>query len=407
MTKHLYYQDSYLTEFTANVLEQSQSGGKPAVFLDQTAFYPDSGGQPCDTGMLDGARVVAVEEDAEGRILHVLESATASRAVCGRIDWARRFDHMQQHTGQHILSQAFLRIAGGNTLSFHLGQQSATIDLDLPQPDPAILQEAEELASRIVFEDRAVHVLNVRRDELGALGVRKETQRDGDVRVIDIEGFDRSPCGGTHVRRTGEIGLIFILGSERYKGGVRVEFVCGGRVLLAFRKDHTVLRELGKLLSSHPHQLPEVMDKLLQERVVLQREKTHMEDRVLEMEAQELLRQAEPRGGMVAVCKCFRDRKIESLKALAQKVAAEPRSLAVFWAVSESAQLVVARGPGLAADCGKGVKQVTAKLGGKGGGRPELAQAGGIALPAIDAWSQALMEYFQSCMQEQDGGADH
>jgi len=406
MTKHLYYQDSYLTEFTANVLEQSLSGGKPAVVLDQTAFYPDSGGQPCDTGFLNGARVVAVEEDAAGNILHILESAPASGEVRGRIDWARRFDHMQQHTGQHILSQAFLQVAGGNTLSFHLGQQSATIDLDLPQPDPAVLQDAEELASRVVFEDRPVNVLNVRREELGALGVRKESQREGDVRVIDIEGFDRSPCGGTHVHRTGEIGLIFILGSERYKGGVRVEFACGGRVLPAFRKDHAVLRELGKLLSSHPHQLPEVVEKLLQERVVLQRDKTHMEDRLLEMEAQELLRQAEPRTDMVVVCRSFRDRRIENLKALARKVTAAPRSIAVFWALAESAQLVVARGPDLAADCGKGIQQVTAKLGGKGGGRPELAQAGGIAIPAIDEWSRALIEYFQSCVREQERSPD-
>ena len=401
MTKNLYYYDSYLTEFAASVLEQSQSGGKPVVILDQTAFYPDSGGQPCDMGVLEGARVIAVEEDAAGRILHVLDSAPATREVRGRIDWTRRFDHMQQHTGQHILSQAFLRIAGGNTISFHLGQQSSTIDLDISQPDPAILLEAEELATKIVFEDRAVHVLNVRREELSALGVRKESQREGDVWVIDIEGFDRSSCGGTHVYRTGEIGMIFVLGSERYKGGVRIEFACGGRVLQAFRRDHAVLRESGKLLSSHPHQLPEAVERLLQERAALQRENTLVVDRILEMEAQELLGQSEPLGEILAVCKSYRDRRIESLKALARKVAAEPRALAVLWAVSESAQVVVARGPGLDADCGKAVKQVAAKLGGKGGGRPELAQAGGIELPAMAEWSQALIGHFRACTREE------
>ncbi|MBZ5498099.1 MAG: alanyl-tRNA editing protein [Acidobacteriia bacterium] len=397
MTKHLYYDDSYMTEFAAVVLEQINVGQKPAVVLDRTAFYPASGGQPCDTGLLGGVRVEVVEEDASGRIVHVLASPLAPGEVSGTIDWGRRFDHMQQHTGQHILSQAFLRVAQASTLSFHLGQETSTIDIDLDQADPIVVGSAEELAARIIFEDRPVRILNVNRGELSALGVRKESHREGEIRVIDIEGFDRSPCGGTHVRRCGEIGMIFILGSERYKGGTRVEFVCGGRALTAFRKDHEVLKELGKLFSAHPHELARLTEKFLLERSALVREKKHLEDQILEMEAQDLLNRADKTGGIILIRRSYGDRKIESLKGLAQKATASPATVAILSATQETAQLVVARSADVPGDCGAAIKQVAGKLGGKGGGKPELAQAGGIAVSALEEWSQSLIDYFRTC----------
>jgi len=396
MTKHLYYEDSYLAEFDAIVLEQFDVGGKPAVVIDQTAFYPNSGGQPCDTGNLGNTQVERVEEDDSGRIIHILDSPPSTQQVRGTIDWARRFDHMQQHTGQHILSQAFLHAAQAVTLSFHLGQETSTIDIDLAQSEPSVLSAAEDLAARIVFEDRPVHILNVTREELSALGVRKESHREGEIRVIDIDTFDRSPCGGTHVRRCGEIGLILILGSERYKGGTRVEFVCGGRALKAFRKDHEALRELGRVLSARPHEIPRLTEKILQERSTLQRENKHLEERILEMEAQELLHGADRTGGSIIVCQNYSDRRIESLKVLAQKVAGSPGALAILFAVQETAQVVVARNANVPGDCGAVVKQLTGRLGGKGGGKPELAQAGGIPIASLAAWSTGLVEYFKA-----------
>jgi alanyl-tRNA synthetase len=395
MTRRLYHEDSYLTEFSAVVLERLSALGKPALVLDQTAFYPASGGQPHDTGLLGGARVEDVEEDDSGRIIHLLDSSPAADAVSGKVDWGRRFDHMQQHTGQHILSQAFLQLAKAATLSFHLGQETSTIDISLAEPDISVLTAAEDLATRVVFEDRPVHILNVRKEELSALGVRKESQREGEIRVVDIDGFDRSPCGGTHVRRCGEVGLIFILSSERYKGGTRVEFVCGGRVLRAFRKDHEILKELGKLYSAHPHELPALTKKLLLDRSTLLREKKHLEDRIFEMEAQELLNSADKRSTVAVIRRTYKDRKIEGLKALAQKVTAAPGTLAVLATVQESAQLVVARSADVAGDCGEIVRKLAGKLGGKGGGKPELAQAGGIAGSALEEWSQALVDHFR------------
>jgi alanyl-tRNA synthetase len=396
MTLHLYYEDSHLTEFSAHVLEATTVEGKPAAVLDRTAFYPTSGGQPCDTGSLSGVRVLGVEEDAAGRILHILEAPLPPGPVQGTVDWERRFDHMQQHTGQHVLSQAFLCTARAATLSFHLGQETSTIDIDLAQADAAILSQTEDLAARIIFEDRPVHVLGVTKEEQSSLGVRKESQREGEIRVIDIEGFDRSPCGGTHVRRCGEIGSIFILGSDRYKGGIRVEFVCGGRALKAFRKDHESLKELARLMSAHPHEIPKLVEKLLQERAGLLRDKKHLEEQLLDLEARELLHRASRCEGLILVCGSYQDRKIESLKILAQKVAAAPGAAAILVAIQDTAQVVVARHPDLRGDCGAIVRQLTGRLGGRGGGKPELAQAGGIPLAAADAWSQAVADYFLS-----------
>lgn len=399
MTKHLYYEDSYLTEFDASVLDRCTVDGLPAVVLDQTAFYPESGGQPCDRGTLGGVRVERVVEDPSGRIIHVTASPLDTLAVHGLVDWERRFDHMQQHTGQHILSQAFLGVAKAGTVSFHLGQESSTIDVELADPDAAVIRAAEDLASRVVFEDRPVRILNVTREELSSLGVRKESQRQGEIRVIDIEGFDRSPCGGTHVRRSGEVGLILIMGSERYKGGTRVEFVCGGRAIRTFRKDHETLKDLGRILSAHPHEIPKLVEKMQQERSGLQRDNKHLEDRILDMEAAELLDHAEQREGIRLVCRSYGDRRMENVKVLAQKAAAAPDALAILFAVQESAQLVLARGAGVAGDCGAIIKRLTAGLGGKGGGRSELAQAGGIPDTMVGQWSQAITDYFLEQMR--------
>ncbi len=400
MTSRLYYEDSYSTEFDAVVLEQLAVNGKPVVVLDRTFFYPTSGGQPCDTGNLGGARVESVEEDASGRILHILDSPPVSELVHGSIDWGQRFDHMQQHTGQHILSQAFLSGARAATLSFHLGQETSTIDIELAQLEPAVLTAAEDLAARVVFEDRPVHILNVTKEEMSSLGVRKESQREGTIRIVDIDKFDRSPCGGTHVRRCGEIGMILILGSEHYKGGARVEFVCGTRALRAFRKDHEALKEMARLVSAHPHELPRLTEKMVLERTALQREKRQLEDQVLEMEAQELILRADKIDGGTIVCRRYSDRKIESLKVLAQKVAASPGALALLFAVKESVQLVVACNPDVPGDCGAVVKKLSVKLGGKGGGKRELAQAGGISPSALEEWSNGLVEYFRMCRHE-------
>jgi len=389
-TQHLYYEDSYCREFSAAVVEVRAKGDRRMAVLDRSAFYPASGGQPHDTGTLGTVRVLEVEEDGAGTILHLVDSEIGLGPVTGHIDWERRFDHMQQHTGQHILSQAFIQVAAAPTLSFHLGQESCTIDVDLAQPAPSVMREAEDLACRVVFEDRPVHILTVNRAGLAALGVRRVSARESEIRVIDVEGFDRSPCGGTHVRRSGEIGMIAVLGFERYKGGTRVEFACGGRALTTLRNDHEVLRTLGRLVSGHRYELPRLTEKLLEERSTLARENSRLQEQILETEAAELVRHADRSTGKAVVQARFSDRGLETIKVLAQKIAAHPGAVAILVVVQDSAQIVVAKSSDVPGDCGTAVKDTTKRLGGRGGGRPELAQAGGIPLSALDAWIQSV-----------------
>jgi alanyl-tRNA synthetase len=393
MTKRLYYLDSYIKEFFGHMLQRRTIDGKPAVILNQTAFYPASGGQPHDTGILGNARVVNVLEDTDGEVIHVLEREIPADQISGRIDWNRRFDHMQQHTGQHILSQAFIAVAQARTLSFHMGSETSTIDVELAQPSPSQMEEAQTLASKIVFENRAVHILATDRENLSSLGVRKESQREGEIRVIDVEGFDRSACGGTHVRYTGEIGLIVILGFERYKGGTRVEFAAGYRALKAFSADHELLKRLGKLYSASLDKIPAMTEKLLQEKADLFKEKGRLQSQLLEMEAGELLRNARISGRAAVVSRIYTGRSLEDVKALAQKLTAQPGALAIF-AIADAGQLVVARSADLPGSCHEAIRHVAAEFGGKGGGKPDLAQAGGFPAGSLDSCLAALEKHF-------------
>jgi alanyl-tRNA synthetase len=390
MTPKLYYQNPYLKEFSGTVLHCLQRSGKTAVILDQTAFYPTSGGQPHDTGTLGPARVVDVVEENDGSVLHILDREIPLGKVDGIVDWERRFDHMQQHTGQHILSQAFLKSAGAATISFHMGQETSTIDVEIAQPSMLQMEEAQKLATTVAFEDRPVCLHFVNREDLHSFGVRKESQREGEIRIVDVEGFDRSPCGGTHVRRTGEIGMIFILGFERYKGGTRVEFVAGYRALISFVKNSDLVRKLGKIYSAAIDNLPAISERLLQEKSDLLRENERLRGQVLEMETAELIVNAKMTGPYCVIRKIFPQRNLESLKVLAQKLTSRPGVVTILGNVS---QLVAARSKDVGGDCNRGIKKITANFGGKGGGQPELAQAGGLPADSL-AESMSFLEEF-------------
>jgi alanyl-tRNA synthetase len=395
MTKRLYYEDSYLQQFAGTVLDQTRIDQKPAVVLDQTAFYPESGGQPCDTGMLQDARVLSVLEDDTGSILHILDRELSGKQVSGQIDWARRFDHMQQHTGQHILSQAFLSVAQARTLSFHMGTETSTIDIELAHTSASQIEEAQALAANIVFENRPIHILTTDREHLSSLGVRKDPRREGDIRVIDIGGFDRSACGGTHVRNTGEIGIIFISGSERYKGGTRIEFVAGRRALKILHKNHELLKSLGRFYSSAAEDLPALAEKMSEERISLMRENDLLRDALLDLEAERLLQDASDMGNGSIISRTFSDRKLDAIKALAQKLTARPGVIAIL-GLTDACQVVIARSRDLPGNCGEAIKRAASELGGKGGGRPELAQAGGFSGDSVDRWMRTLEAYFKS-----------
>jgi alanyl-tRNA synthetase len=258
-TKRLYYTDCYLREFEAQIVaaEQTQRGFR--VVLEQTAFYPESGGQPSDRGTLEGFQVLDVTDEGEA-VVHWLDGKLAPGRVKGLVDWTRRFDHMQQHTGQHVLSAAFERTGHYRTVSFHLGAEVSSIDLDSDRLAERQLEEAEDVANRVAFEDRPVRISFRPAEEANRLELRKPTEREGDVRLIEIEGFDLSACGGTHVSRTGAIGIIAVRRFERMKGLTRVEFLCGRRALLAARRDYRLLTESARLFSGATADLPALIN---------------------------------------------------------------------------------------------------------------------------------------------------
>lgn len=401
MTERLYYDDSHLTEFDARVLAvEASRDGRTVVKLDRTAFYPTGGGQPTDTGTLGGARVVeCIDEEEE--VLHLVEGQApqAGQLVRGCIDWARRLDHIQQHTGQHILSQAFVELFGAETRSFRMMEKVSEIDVALDAPTDERIEEAVSLANRIVWEDRPVRIRQVTPTEAAALPLRKDSEREGELRIIEIENFDFSPCGGTHAARTGEVGLLAARSWERAKGLVRLQFVAGARALADYRLANRTARQVAALFSIARDEAALAVSRLQEENKQLARRLRALEETTARVEAAELLAQATPRSndGARLVTQTFEGRDADSLKRLAQAVVAHPRTIALLASRDTSeARLVFARSEDLTDDMNALVRTACQMLGGRGGGRPHIAQGGGhdlAQLPfALQTATRQLME---------------
>ncbi len=374
----IYYTDPASLEFTSRITDVVSSGDRWHVVLDDTAFYPTTGGQPNDTGKLSFANVVDVFEDDDGRVVHVVDrELEAGQIVQGIIDGPRRTDHRQQHSGQHLLSAAFLRLHGVRTLSFHLGAVVSTIDL-AREVTPAEIEAAENESNRVVWEDRPVTIRFVSSENAAALPLRKEPVRSGELRLIDITDFDLSACGGTHVNRTGEIGLIAAKGWERFKGGSRLEFVCGARALKALRDFRDATTASTRLLSVLPEELPATIEKLQGESRDLRREMRALTTRLAGYEAVELAARAERIGPLGVVSHVATGHDAASLKVLASSIVAEPGRVAVLFTAERPAQVVVARSSDASVDAARVLRALTMRFGGKGGGRPDLAQGGGL-----------------------------
>jgi len=391
VTERLYYSDSHLIEFDARVVDLSDRvSGWTAIVLDRTAFYPTGGGQPSDTGTLNGARVEECIDDGENGVLHVIKGAAPSRGalVHGRVDWSRRLDHMQQHTGQHILSQAFVTLFNAPTKSFRVLDASCEIDVDLNTPTSEVIERAVELANNVVWEDRAITIRNVTSTEAAELPLRKEPARDGDLRLIEIEGFDLTPCGGTHAYRTGEVGMIGVRSWERAKGLTRIEFVAGTRALADYRKANKSAREVAALFSTGRDDAPHVTAQMIEEHKELNRRIRVLEESVAEVEAAKLLARA--RDGVVF--EIFESRDAESLKRLAHALTMHPGTVALLASRDkDTARLVFARSADAVGDMNALMREACAMLDGRGGGKPEIAQGGGKNVSKIgDALTHAL-----------------
>src|SRR5215218_4255662 len=326
VTERLYYSDSHLIEFEARVVDVTDRvSGWTAVVLNRTAFYPTGGGQPSDTGTLNGSRVVECIDGGEQGVLHVVQGAAPARdaTVKGRVDWPRRLDHIQQHTGQHILSQAFVTLFNAPTKSFRVLEASCEIDVELNNPATEIIERSVELANNVVWEDRAIVIRNVTSGEAAELALRKGPARAGDLRLIEIEGFDLTPCGGTHAYRTGEVGMIAVRSWERAKGLTRIEFVAGMRALADYRKANKSAREVAALFSTGRDDAPQLAAQMLEENKELQRRVRVLEELAAEVEAERLLAGAQD--GIVT--QVFDGRDAESLKKLAHALVANPRTI--------------------------------------------------------------------------------
>ena len=381
MTERLYYQDAYRKTFAALVVERLTHNGHPAVVLDRTAFYPTGGGQPNDRGKLENAIVVdVIEREADKAILHILSEKIAGDETTGEIDWPRRFDLMQQHTGQHILSQAFIEVAGAETVGFHLTDDNLTIDLDKRELLPEDIDRAEDLANQIVFEDRPVIPRFVTAHELARLPLRKPPKVEDNIRIVEVEGFDWSPCGGTHVARTGQVGLIKIVKLDRQSDALRIEFKCGQRALMDFRGKNQMLNQVASTLSVGYSELDHAVGRMQTESKDLRKKLVEAESRLMVYETAELDAQAQERGGLRLITAVWAERDAAHLRALAKRLTTRPGTVALLGSAGCQPMLVFARSTDLALDVVPLVRGAIERIGGKGGGgKPDFAQGGGPA----------------------------
>lgn len=409
MTERLYYQNSFLFDFTAAVEELRElADGRRALVLDRTAFYPTSGGQTFDTGWVDFVAAEAdealsqsaparplpslsipklrvaevIEDESDGTILHVVEHLGLPLAlplrVRGFIDVDRRQDHMQQHSGQHVLSAAFLKLLAAPTISFHMGEESCTIDLEIAGLSAEQLLQAERFANQIVWEDRQVLMHETTPEQARKVGVRKipEAARET-LRLIEVRGIDLCACGGTHVKTTGQIGNIQLRKVEKVKQGVRVEFVCGARALRTARKDFQSLTEAAALFSGHLWELPEQSRKLIDSGKAAQKQQQKLQAEIAELTAQQALARTPAENGRKIVAEYFAGRDLDFIKLYAQKlVAAEANVIALVGAGQGTPALVFAQSPGGGFDAGTELKAVVGSAGGRGGGTHDMAQGG-------------------------------
>jgi alanyl-tRNA synthetase len=384
MTTHrLYYDDSYLQAFDARVLSclpsapfASSSGTIPAweVILDQTAFYPMSGGQPNDVGCVGEAKVLDVREE-DGEILHIVDREVNLGGVQGSLQWARRFDHMQQHTGQHLLSAMFHERFGLATVSFHLGVEICTIDLRGPEPSLAILHGAQHAANSVIFEDRPINVRYGTAEQLAEIGVRKQVDRAGLLRAIEIEAADLQPCGGTHLKSTGRIGIILVRRCTRIRQDWRVEFACGARADRFATSDFQALNSVSERLGCSPEEVLEAVDKASRGKEENFKHLRQALQELADVRAKLLVEGALPTStGIRIIAENLRGAHPEFLIALATEIAKNEKTIALL-AVEETGQLVFSQDPAAGKDLAALLKQILIGFPGKGGGTRDFVRA--------------------------------
>jgi alanyl-tRNA synthetase len=367
-----YAANAYQTEFEAKVIATKIIHDHQGVILDRTFFYPTGGGQPYDTGTLQGVCVIDVVEQ-DGAVIHVLDGQVTGGKVTGKVDWKRRFDHMQQHTGQHILSQAFFQVMGAETIGFHLGADAATIDLAASNLSWETIRLVEEAANQVVFQNLPVRTHEATRGTLSQFSLRKPSAVEGNIRIVEIDHYDWSACCGTHVKATGEVGLIKIVRFEKYKDGSRVTFLCGHRTLGAMQQKTEILETASRRLSIGETELIKAIDRLLDQEKRLKK----FEKQLLVYEASERSARAWKVGGLVFDHDVFVDRDVKSVQALCRQVTANPSTICLFGIKADRATVVLGQSEKGPLDLGSLSATVSELLNGKGGGNQRQVQVSG------------------------------
>ncbi|MEQ6390450.1 DHHA1 domain-containing protein [Bacillaceae bacterium S4-13-58] len=398
-TEKLYYQDQYIKTFTTTILKQSQDeNGKTYVVLDQTYFYPTGGGQPHDTGKINDVPVYDVEE-VDGEIRHYIEGSLELQNQCeAEIDWERRFDHMQQHTGQHILSAAFDNMYEYKTVSFHLGKEICSIDIDTESLREEGAARVEKAANQIILENRPIKTKWVTADELSQYTLRKKVAVSENIRLVIIPEFDYNGCGGTHPKETGQVSSIKILYWEKQKKQIRVYFVCGNRVLKELHQKHEVIQDLTSKLSVPQEQLGGAVNRVLQQTKELERQVDALKLELLEFDAEKLIANAETHNNINLIKIVFKDRSIQELQQLARTISTKSENGLILFVTDNGTklQLICATGSEVAINCNQLIKGILPIINGKGGGNDSFAQGGGEnILPA-----EKVMEEFLRLVKE-------
>ena len=400
MAKRLYYQDSYLKEFKGKVIKKIKIDNQPAVVLDETAFYPTSGGQPYDKGFIQDVPVVeVVEEDDE--IIHILKEELKEKInseVVGKIDWKRRFDHMQQHLGQHILSGALMEIWGAETVSFHLGEEVCTLDIAKEKLTEEEAKEAEECANDIIFENKPVKCYFVEgEEELKRLNLRKVPEKTGKIRIIEVEDFDLSACGGTHCQVTGEVGMIKITKWEKRGEKIRLEFICGWRAWGDYFWKNELIKNISNKLTIKDSELGEAVERMLEERKETRKELREIKEKLQEYKAKRLIDESSLKDNRIKIIsKVFEEDNFQEVRELVQKIINLDESVVVLFGIkSEGAKILFACSRALKYDMNRLIREAGKFIEGRGGGAHNFAQAGGERAEGIEDALNYALEHFQ------------
>lgn len=372
----LYFSDSYLSEFQANIIEVIPYIDKYAIILDKSYFYPESGGQPSDLGTINGIEIEYATEE-NGKVMHITKNEIPTGPANCEINWSHRFDNMQQHTGQHIISACFYKLYGGETSSFHIGMDSSTIEIDVESFDSEKIEKIETLANSIVFNNIAVTANIVNKEAIATIPLRKQPKVESNIRIITIEDIDYSPCGGTHVSRTGEIGLIKIKRLEKLKNSYKFEFVCGNRALNDYTSKNYLVNKLGTYLSAPEQEIEGAYLKFTEEYKHLQKQLSQLRSEVVNNDVQQLQQNAFNHNDTKVIMKVFENRDFNDVKLISQALISSPSTISLLASKGQTCQLVFARSENIETNMNNLLKAILPALNGKGGGSPKAAQGGG------------------------------